>query len=393
MSFDADVSDPHLAQAVELRKIFASDAVARDKQGGRPTEQLRLLKEAGLLSLKIDAEFGGKGGRWLSVMRIVRELARTDGSVAHLYGYHWLPVHRLATSSATALKQRLLSRSAAEQWFWGNSGNAMSKSLFGVRAGTHWVLNGYRPFSSGSHIADYLQIAWEERGSNERWMAAVPASRAGIQIENDWNGMGQTQTGSGTVTFTDVRVDLDEVSEASSRALSPVATLVTQLQQSVLLNVFVGSAQGALSDARDYTVGKSRPWIHSNYEKHTDDPWIKGHYGALYAQTKAATLFADEAARALDAVADRGEALTMDERGKAAVEIAAANVFATEVGLEVTSKVFEGMGARSATTEHGFDRFWRNVRTHTLHNPAEYKRRNVGDWFLTGEFPEPAIYQ
>jgi alkylation response protein AidB-like acyl-CoA dehydrogenase len=51
------------------------------------------------------------------------------------------------------------------------------------------------------------------------------------------------------------------------------------------------------------------------------------------------------------------------------------------------------MGARSATQANGFDRFWRNVRTHTLHNPAEYKKRTVGVFLLTGEFPVPAIYR
>jgi alkylation response protein AidB-like acyl-CoA dehydrogenase len=42
---------------------------------------------------------------------------------------------------------------------------------------------------------------------------------------------------------------------------------------------------------------------------------------------------------------------------------------------------------------NGFDRFWRNVRIHTLHNPAEYKTRNVGNWVLTQQFPEPGIFQ
>ncbi len=49
-------------------------------------------------------------------------------------------------------------------------------------------------------------------------------------------------------------------------------------------------------------------------------------------------------------------------------------------------------GARSTATAEGLDRFWRNVRTHTLHDPVAYKRREVGRWVLEGELPEPTWY-
>jgi len=96
---------------------------------------------------------------------------------------------------------------------------------------------------------------------------------------------------------------------------------------------------------------------------------------------------------AIDAAFAKGQDLTEDDRGGTAIAVASANVLAGRVALEVTSEIFEVMGARSAVRPYGFDRFWRNVRIHTLHNPAEYKTRNVGTWFLTGEFPEPGIFQ
>ena len=68
------------------------------------------------------------------------------------------------------------------------------------------------------------------------------------------------------------------------------------------------------------------------------------------------------------------------------------DVFGTKVALHVTSSMFEVMGARSATRKNNFDRFWRNVRTHSLHNPIEYKRKNIGRWVLTGEYPTPTDY-
>lgn len=45
--FEPDAGNPHIAQAIELRKIFARDAIERDQLGGRPQEQIKLLKESG----------------------------------------------------------------------------------------------------------------------------------------------------------------------------------------------------------------------------------------------------------------------------------------------------------------------------------------------------------
>jgi alkylation response protein AidB-like acyl-CoA dehydrogenase len=128
-------------------------------------------------------------------------------------------------------------------------------------------------------------------------------------------------------------------------------------------------------------------------ERHVDDPWIQRQYGELWVKTQAATALADRALLAIDHVWARGADLTAAERGEAAVAIAAANVLAGEVALQVSSEIFEVMGARSAVRKHGFDRFWRNARIHTLHNPAEYKTRNVGRWVLGEGHPAPGSFQ
>ncbi|MER8396835.1 acyl-CoA dehydrogenase family protein [Mesorhizobium sp. M1348] len=391
MTFSPDLSDPFVATAVGLRDIFDRDAVARDKAGGRPVEQIRLLKESGLPSAQIPKRYGGRGASWLSVLRVVREFARTDGSLAHLYGYHHLPLNGVLFRGTQAQKDQLLTRSARENWVWGNSGNAMSKTSTAKRNGKGWILSGFRPFSSGSHIADYIQVAWED--GQDRLAAAIPADREGIVIEDDWDGVGQRQTGSGKVTFKDVHVGDDELIGSPAVPLTPFQTLTSLFQQAVLLNLFVGSAQGALSEGRDYTVSQSRPWVYSGYEKHTDDPFVQRKYGDLYIRTLAAAELADLAARSLDAAYIKGEALTPEQRGQTAIDLATANVYAGQIGLDASSEIFEVMGARSATKANGFDRFWRNVRTHTLHNPAEYKKRTIGTWLLTGEFPVGGLYR
>jgi alkylation response protein AidB-like acyl-CoA dehydrogenase len=234
-------------------------------------------------------------------------------------------------------------------------------------------------------------VAWEDEETNARSFAYIPADRSGITIADDWDGIGQRQTGSGRVLYKDVSITDGEI--LPERPMDAISLLAPQQQQSVLLNVFIGTAQGALIAARDYTITKSRPWIYSGVDRHSDDPWIKRQYGELWVKVQAATALADRAAAAIDAAYARGRALTAEERGETAIAVASANVLAGKVALEVTSEIFEVMGARSAVRAYGFDRFWRNVRIHTLHNPAEYKTRNVGSWFLTGDYPEPGVFQ
>ncbi len=46
----------------------------------------------------------------------------------------------------------------------------------------------------------------------------------------------------------------------------------------------------------------------------------------------------------------------------------------------------------ATASAEGLDRVWRTVRTHTLHDPVAYKRREAGRHVLTGELPEPTWY-
>ena len=75
-----------------------------------------------------------------------------------------------------------------------------------------------------------------------------------------------------------------------------------------------------------------------------------------------------------------------------AVETFKSKVHATRTALEVTNKIFEVTGARATASKYGFDLYWRNVRTHTLHDPVLYKAREIGEYFLSKRAPEFTFY-
>ncbi len=121
-------------------------------------------------------------------------------------------------------------------------------------------------------------------------------------------------------------------------------------------------------------------------------------YGNFLAHLRAATALAEKAGTEIDRVyadvktiADRAN-ITAQVRGEAAEWVASVKIVSTDVGLRVTSGVFEVTGAKATTTKVGLDRFWRDIRTHTLHDPVAYKNRELGRYQVLNEIPEPTWY-
>lgn len=133
-----------------------------------------------------------------------------------------------------------------------------------------------------------------------------------------------------------------------------------------------------------------------NKEKATDEFYILSTYGNFHAHLRAAEALADRAGQAVDAVyakySTRRAELPARERGELAEWVASAKVVTTDTGLRVTAGVFEVTGAKATASKVGLDRFWRDIRTHTLHDPVAYKNRELGRYQLLDEVPEPTWY-
>jgi alkylation response protein AidB-like acyl-CoA dehydrogenase len=383
-------SSYYIKKASLLAERFAKDAAERDKAGGTAKAQKDAIRNSGLLKVLIPIKYGGEGQSWSVVLRIVRELAKTDAALAHLYGYHFLHLTTPHFCGSHEQKKYYYTESAAHNWFWGNSFNPIEPTLQGKTEGDTVILNGRNTFSTGSQDSDRLLILWEENG--QPYVGIVPTKRSGITINDDWDGMGQRQTDSGSVTFKNVIIHAEEIINLTDSERTAFSTFDAIISQIVLANVFVGSAEGALEEARRYTREKSRPWYLSDYEQAVEDPFIQRRYGDFWVDIQAAVTLVERAGEKLDEAWAKDKAVSAEERGEVVLATGAANVFGTKVALHVTSSMFEVMGARSATRKNNFDRFWRNVRTHSLHNPIEYKRKNIGRWVLTGEYPTPTDY-
>ena len=79
-----------LARAQAVSEIFAEDAAARDIENKSPRAEVSLLKSAGLLKILGPKEYGGGGETWDTGYKVIREVAKGDGSLGMLLGYHLL---------------------------------------------------------------------------------------------------------------------------------------------------------------------------------------------------------------------------------------------------------------------------------------------------------------
>jgi alkylation response protein AidB-like acyl-CoA dehydrogenase len=383
---------PWSARADALAAALAETAVDRDRRGGTAKRERDLIRASGLLALSIPRSEGGEGATWAETQRVVRQLARVDGALAHLFGFHHLLLATVRLFGEPVQWRRAYAGTVANRWFWGNALNPLdTRATIVIEPQGGWVVDGEKSFCSGARDSDRLILsAFDPVG--RLVVAAVPTAREGIEIHDDWDNMGQRQTDSASVRFRQVRVDDAELLRSPGPLGSPFASLRPCIAQLVLANVYLGLGEGALAEGRRFTLEGSRAWPTSGVAKPADDPYVLRHYGELWVALEGARALTDAAGDALDAAWARGDAMTGDQRGACAVAIATAKVASARAGLEVASRIFEVTGARATSASLALDRYWRNLRTHTLHDPLDYKLRELGQFALSDSLPTPSFY-
>ncbi|WP_019411691.1 acyl-CoA dehydrogenase family protein [Pseudomonas psychrophila] len=379
--------------ARELAVEFALTAVERDAKGGTPKHERNLLRDSGLLAMSIPGQFDGLNATWSETFEVVREFARVDSSIAHVFGFHHLMLATVRLFAKPSQWQTWFKLTANKNWFWGNTLNPLDTRTV-VKDHDGWrEFSGKKSFCSGASDSEMLiASAIDESAGGKLLIAAIPSARSGITLHNDWHNMGQRQTDSGSVTFQRVRVEESDLLLDPGPLSTPFACLRPLIAQLHFANIFLGIAEGAFAEARRYTLEETRPWFKSKATHNTQDPYILGHYGDFWVALQSTRLLVERAGVVLDTAWAKGSALTREERGEVAIAIATAKVAASRNGLELCSKVFDVTGARATQTCVALDRHWRNLRTQSLHDPLDYKLQELGDWALNGASPIPTFY-
>ncbi|MBG0810007.1 acyl-CoA dehydrogenase family protein [Methylosinus sp. H3A] len=372
---------------LRLLAALASDAAERDKRGGTAKRERDLIRESGLLKLSIPGELGGAGADWTVIFDVVRRIAAVDSSLAHLFAFHHLMIATVQFFGTSEQTRRAMEKTAREDCFWGNAVNPKDARLRLRRDGESYRLVGVKSFCSGASDSDMLVVSALDEQQKLK-IGAIPTRRDGIRIHDDWDNMGQRQTDSGSVSFDEVVVSDEELLVSPGPLGSPFAALRPCLAQLILVAIYAGLARGAL----DAAVAYVRELPSDGAARIGSDPFTLHAAGELWAQVCAAEALVDRAVRSFQQGWTRGDAITPQERGSISIDVATAKVASARAALDVGSQMFDIMGARATTSRAGLDRFWRNARTHTLHDPLDHKLKELGDFALNGIYPTPSFY-
>ena len=376
-----------LTVAAALAEEFRAGASARDAERRLPRAELDRLSASGLLAVTVPAEHSGADVTTLTLAEIFRLLASADGSLAQIPQSHFAYVNVIRRQGTEEQRKFFIAELLAGRRFGNAQSEAGTKHVQDIRTRLQpqpdgcYLLTGVKHYSTGALFADWIPVL-ARADDDKLHVAYVPADAPGLTVIDDWDGLGQRTTASGTVRLERVPVPGDRVLPHHLTFEGPqLHGAVAQLLHAA---IDTGIGAGALAEAAEFVRTKSRPWFESGAETAAEDPLLIQRFGELALQVRASEALLREAARAVDvARAD----LTDDTAAEASIAVAAAKVQAAQTAVEVTSALFEVSGTRSALNSLNLHRHWRDARTHTLHDPTRWKIQHIGRYVLNGTRP------
>ncbi len=379
-----------IAAVSELAKEFRKGAIERDQKRILPYEAIRKLTEAGFYGISVPRKYGGPEVSAVTIAEVFRLLSAADPSIGQIPQNHfcWAPVFETGTEEqARFFYGRLLEgdkigNSHAE--FTRKRPRDYETKVLRVRGGYEITRKKY--YSTGAVFAQWIPTF----GSDPEGRAIQLYSRSdapGITIVDDWGGMGQRTTASGTTIFDKVFVPDEQVfpfykTEQSVLHWGPIGLLIHGA-------VDLGIAEEAYADAKDYILTKNRAWTENPFEEHAREPFIIQSFGELTVELHAAQALQQRAAQAIDRLrADK----TPERLTEARLAVADARIATGNAAVHISDQLFALTGARATLEQYGLDRHWRNARIHTLHDPFRWKLYHIGNYHLNGELPGPGAY-
>jgi alkylation response protein AidB-like acyl-CoA dehydrogenase len=386
-----------LAIAQSVAADIAAGAVERELSGALPEDALQTIARSGLLGIIVPAAHGGPDLPRATAVEVLRVLSQADSAVGQLLLSHFVINHAIAgledNDPAPLIYRDVLDGGQVGNATVERGTRTSAERLTTVtrRPDGTWVLNGVKYYATGALGATWIAVAARIPDTEPAHGATVfvRPSDPGVTLDLDkWSSFGQRGTASGEVVLDHVVVDdafvIDEGPDPDPVTAPPA--VLGAFDQALHAAVDIGIARAALEDGARFVSTKSRPWFEAGVDRAADEPHVVGRFGELTARLYALEALLAQGAQRVDEALALPE-LTREAAAAASLKVAAAKALAQEFAVEIASGVLELAGASATDRGYALDRHWRNVRVHSLHDPARWKYVHLGNHTLHGTKP------
>jgi alkylation response protein AidB-like acyl-CoA dehydrogenase len=372
---------------------IAQGAVQREQERTLAFDAVGWLKHAGFGALRVPRSQGGLGASLPELFALLTELGSADSNLPQIVRAHFGFVEgRLVSQDSES--QAYWFPKVVEGQLWGaamaerSDTTTNSVTLKPTAAG--WQLDGQKYYCTGTLYADWIAVAAADGA--DFISVVVPTDAPGVTRVDDWDGFGQRLSGSGTTHFDQVAVPEHQVLRRFKPGELRAESYISAFYQLFHLATLAGIARAALRDAVEFVQGRTRAFGIPGQSSPRLDPLVQRVIGKLSSLAYAADSLVQATAQVLqtthEAVLDGSisEAQYVD----ADVRTYQAQQVILPLVLEATSLLFEVGGASATSQVRRLDRHWRNARTLASHNPAIYRERALGDFYLNDVSPAAA---
>ena len=386
-----------LQTARSVAATIAAGVVERELTGTWPEQELRQVAASGLLGIIVPATHGGPDLPQSTAVEVLRILSQADSAVGQLLLSHFVLSAAIQGLEGADPAPRIY-RDVLDGAQIGNAtverGTRTSVERLTTvtrRDDDTWVLNGKKFYATGALGATWIGVAARIPDTEPSHGATVFVQPAdpGVSLNLDrWTSFGQRGTASGEVVLDQVVVDgefvIDEGPDPDPVTAPP--SVLGAFDQALHAAVDIGIARAALEDGARFVTTKTRPWFEAGVDSAAEEPHVVRRFGELTARLYALEALLARGAGLVDEALAAPE-LTREAAASASLNIAAAKALAQEFAVEIASGVFELAGASATDAGYALDRHWRNVRVHSLHDPARWKYVHLGNHTLFGTNP------
>lgn len=320
------------------------DPVEVDHTGEYNPDHVAELASLGAFGMKIPKEYGGLGFDQLEYAKVMELLGLVDGNLTALLSAHQsigVP-QPLKLFGSDGLKNKYLPRCASGEISAfaltepevGSDPARLTTSVKMSEDGSQYILNGTKLWCTNGTLAKMLVVMAKHEESGKISAFVVETDWAGVKVENRCRFMGLKALANAVITFTDVKVPVENLIGKEGRGLKIALTTLNDGRLSIP-NSCVGAAKGALKTVREWS--KSRTQWGLPIGKHES----LGHKIAFIASTT----------YAMESIVKLTSYLANDKKLDLRLESAACKEWNTCMGWTIIDETMQIRGGRGYETE------------------------------------------